>query len=511
MHVRANGLVGIGMVLLFSAAAFAAEVDLRLVDAVEKGDKAAVRDLLGQNVDVNLSQSDGTTALAWAVHRNDMETAELLIGADANVNAVNEYGVSPLSLACTNRNAAMIGKLLAAGADPNAAQWTGETPVMTCARTGSVDGVKAMLDRGASPNAKESQKGQTALMWAVGEKHNEVVRMLIDRGADVQARSESGFTALMFAGQQDNLEAARMLLAAGADVNAATPENGTALVVASASGNEDVALFLAENGADPKVKDADGITALHYAAQKGMTVVSGVDSDPFLAYLFRPNMRDLAKSLLAHGADPNARIEQPPSRLMLMYRPHLRLAGATPFFLAAASGDAELMRMLAGAGADPSLKTEAESTPLMAAAGLGRIPLAARTEEEQTEALEAVKVALELGNDVNAAGERGMTALQGAAAYGSEAIIRFLVDNGADLNQMSKCGETAWSVAMGDPAGLVNRSDRNKVSKSKADLLVQLGADPKVQPLAPEPACQSIRHNAIKDIEYGEHAGSPLL
>jgi hypothetical protein len=76
---------------------------------------------------------------------------------------------------------------------------------------------------------------------------------------------------------------------------------------------------------------------------------------------------------------------------------------------------------------------------------------------------------------------------------------------------MSKCGETAWSVAMGDPAGLVNRSDRNKVSKSKADLLVQLGADPKVQPLAPEPACQSIRHNAIKDIEYGEHAGSPLL
>jgi ankyrin repeat protein len=509
MRVRANGLVGMGIVLLVSVAAFAAEVDLRLVEAVEKGDQSAVRALLGQNVDVNLSQADGTTALAWAVHRNDMETAELLIGAGANVNVANEYGVTPLSLACTNRNAAMIGKLLQAGANPNAAQWTGETPVMTCARTGSVDGVKALLDRGASPNAKESQKGQTALMWAIAEKHDEVVRILIDRGADVQARSKSGFTALMFAGQQDALEAARMLVAAGADVNAATPENGTALVVASASGNEDVAIFLAENGSDPNAKDADGITALHYAAQKGMTVVSGVDSDPFLAYLFRPNMRGLAKSLLAHGADPNARIKNPPSRLMLMYRPRLRLAGATPFFMAAASEDAELMRILADAGADPRLPTEAGTTPLMVAAGLGRIPLAQRTEEEQRNALEAVKAAVELGNDVNAAGERGMTALQGAASGGSESIIQFLADSGANVNQMDRCGQTALSVAMGDPEGLVDRSDRHKISKTKADLLRQLGATP--QPFTPLAPCQHIRHNATKDTEYGEFQGlAPL-
>jgi len=511
MGVRAKGLVGIGMLLLLSAAAFAAEVDMRLVEAVEKGDKSAVRDLLGQNVDVNLSQSDGTTALAWAVHRNDTETAELLIGAGANVNAANQYGVSPLSLACTNRNPALIGKLLDAGANPNAAQQSGETPVMTCARTGSVDGVKALLGHEASPNAKESDKGQTALMWAVGEKHDEVVRILIDHGADVKARSKSGFTALMFAGQQGNLEAARMLLAAGADVNAATQENGTALVVASASGNEDVAILLAENGADPNAKDADGITALHYAAQKGMTFVSGVDKDPFLAYLFRPDMRGLAKSLLAHGANPNVRIEQPPSRLMLMYRPRLRLVGATPFFLAAAAGDAELMHMLADAGADPNLTTEAKATPLMAAAGLGLIPLAQRNEEEQKEALEAVRAAVELGNDVNAAGERGMTALQGAASSGSESIIKFLVDHGANLNQMDSCGQTALSIAQGDPAELVNRSDRYKVSKTNAALLLQLGADPKIQPLSPEPACQHIRHNAIKDVETGEYVGTPLL
>jgi hypothetical protein len=194
---------------------------------------------------------------------------------------------------------------------------------------------------------------------------------------------------------------------------------------------------------------------------------------------------------------------------MLMYRPRLRLAGATPFWMAASTGDAELMRMLANAGADPRIPTEAGTTPLMAAAGLGRIPLAQRTAEEQKEALEAVKVALELDKNVNATGERGMTALIGAATGGSEAIIQLLVDSGADINQMDRCGQTALSVAEGDPEGLVDRSDRQKVSKSKAELLRRLGATP--QPFTALAPCQHIRHNATKDTEYGEFQGlAPL-
>jgi len=104
-----------------------------------------------------------------------------------------------------------------------------------------------------------------------------------------------------------------------------------------------------------------------------------------------------------------------------------------------------------------------------------------------------------------------MTALQGAAANGTEAIIQFLVDKGADVNQMDSCGQTALSVALGDPEGLVNRSDRHKVSQTRADLLKRLGADASIRPLTPQGACQTIRHNAIKDIEYGDYAGSPLL
>src|ERR1700719_1938944 len=97
---------------LLSVVSFAAGGgDLRLAEAVQKGDREAVRSLLKQRADVNAAQADGATALSWAVHRDDLETAGLLIQAGANVNAANDYGVPPLSLACGNGNASMVEKL----------------------------------------------------------------------------------------------------------------------------------------------------------------------------------------------------------------------------------------------------------------------------------------------------------------------------------------------------------------------------------------------------------------
>src|SRR5262245_24910032 len=79
-------------IALVAAAGFAAPAeDLRLIDAVKNRDRAAVRVLMDQHVNVNAAQPDGTTALAWAVNRDDQETADLLIRAGAKVNTVNDY------------------------------------------------------------------------------------------------------------------------------------------------------------------------------------------------------------------------------------------------------------------------------------------------------------------------------------------------------------------------------------------------------------------------------------
>ncbi len=524
------------MLSLLAVATLAAEDDLRLVEAAKNSDREAVRSLLQQQVDVNTPQPDGATALAWAAYRNDLETTDLLIHAGADVNAANDYGMTPLALACSKGSAAMVGKLLQAGADPNAAQWTGVTPLMTCARAGSADAVKSLLARQADVNAKDTRRGQTGLMWAVAQQHTEVVRLLIEQGADVNVKthmpggftplqfltygvrrrdpsgpdklepgdvhpnpssSRGGFTALMFAARQGDMDSARLLVDAGANVNAFSPDYGSALVVAASSGHEPVALFLLEKGADPNGTDIWEFAPLHYALADGITAI-GMSRKriPTDRYWLRSNMPELVRSLLEQGANPNARVGKgfPPFNYPAFVRttgnsmPQIRQPGATPFLLAAASFDARLMRLLHSHGADPLQTTDEGTTPLMVAAGMGRLD--DLTGEEKKMALEAVKLAVELGGDVNAvnvnaSNQDGRTALAAAAYLGVISIIQFLADQGADLEAADRYGQTALSIAQGIPPkikGNDKRFRRGRPRKDTAALLLKLGATPRRAP-----------------------------
>ena len=492
----------VSLVSLLSVAGFAAtSSDLRLVEAVRQGDKETVRSLLKEDADVDSRQADGATALAWAAYRDDLGIAELLIDAGANVNAANDYGATPLLLACDNGSAAMVDKLLQAGADANAAVWSEETVLMSCARTGNVEAVKSLLAHGAAVNAKETRQGQTALMWAAAHKHPDVVRALIERGADVNAHTKRGFTPLMFAAQQGDLDSARMLLAAGANVNAVTNEESlwpgeAALLVASASGHEALAIFLLNNDADPNAADANGLTAMHFAMMRGLALISRVRTRRFAPHLIRPNMVELVKALLAHGANPNARVRKAPGADPLSIGDKLLQTtnttppagsvspvGATAFLMAALSYDANLMRILVAGGADPLLATEENVTPLMVAAGLTRwrnsgAPL---TEEDETGALEAVKLAVELGADVNAADNNaGLTALHGAAFNGSNRLVQFLAEKGANLDARDKAGQTPLHKALNIKPDVLQPNLIPNIlwGRSSADLLLKLGATP---------------------------------
>src|SRR5262245_3440703 len=131
--------MGVLMCTLAVAGLSAAGTDPRLVEAAKLQDKAAIRALLAQNVDVRSSDPSGATALHWAAHWNDLETADLLIRAGANVNAATDNGVTPISEAATNASMAMAAILLKADADANALTATGETVLMTAARTGNAN------------------------------------------------------------------------------------------------------------------------------------------------------------------------------------------------------------------------------------------------------------------------------------------------------------------------------------------------------------------------------------
>ena len=404
-------------------AAFAAASDLRLTDAAKERDTEAVRTLLNEGVDVNAPQGDGATALSWASYWDDIAMAHLLIRAGAQVNIANELGVTPLALACNNRNSDMVEILLEAGANPNTAQWSGQPPLMVCARTGNVAAVRLLLNWSANVNAREAERGQTALMAAVAGKHLDVVEALIEHGAEVNARTESGFTPLKFAAQQGGLESARVLVANGANVNSIAEKYGNALTVATASGHESVSLFLLNAGSDPNVADTNGITPLHYSLARGMAeIISAAPTSAYDdAYKVRPsNMRELAKALLDHGANPNVRIK----KVLITFGTTVGLHGpgvpsmvdATPFLLAATSADVDLMRKLLNAGADPQLRGEGNTTSLMSAAGGAWNGY--RRENEKQQALEAVKLLVELGVDVNEANSGGETPITRRGLHG---------------------------------------------------------------------------------------------
>jgi ankyrin repeat protein len=465
MRIRTLLLLAALAVSALPAGAARAEeaADLSLADAARNGDRAAVQALLGNHASPDVADPDGTTALIWAAGHNDLAMAALLLGAGADVMAANEYGATALyAAAAADAEAAMIERLLAAGADPNAHLLSGETALMEAARQGNLATVHALMEGHADPNAQEMNGGQNALMWAISERHAAVTEELVRRGADIAARSKAGFTPLMFAAQQGDTDSARILLAAGASPNEVMPRTGlTPLLLASAMGRAKVAALLLDHSADPDAVAASGFSALHYAARRrGAAAVT------------------IIAALIKHGAKPNVRLNQKkPSET-----PNgVVLQGATPLALAADINNIESVKALIDGGADPLIPTTLGTTPLMLAAGAGTDVVRSRSPAERTVAIATVKLLVEHGSDVNAAGQFGWTALHSATYQGLNDVIAFLVGKGAKLDVKDGFGQTPLSISNtiitkevsshGYQAPRIFRRDT-------AELLLRLGATP---------------------------------
>ena len=485
----------------------ATAADAPLIEAAKSGDAARVAALLAEGADARSASRDGTTALHWAARAASTETVERLLEAGADPTIANRYGITPLALAAENGEPAVVAALLAAGADPNTATPAGETVLMVAARTGRVPVLDQLLSAGATVDATESWRGQTALMWAAAENNADAVARLLASGADVEARSSTGLTPLLFAVREGQIDATRALLAGGADVNAGV-NNTTAstgsytpaatghtspLALALINAHFQLAADLLDAGADPNAFDARGslLHALAWIRRPG----SGRPPEQS-GHL---DSLELARRLLAQGADPNVRIAwqeipfevdlgivKPPPNISVG-RNYISFIGATPFYLAAKHADLELMELLVDYGADPLTPTGQRVTPLMAAAGLGFWdgespgPLNGTPERVR---LEAVKATLAFGNDLHAVTDfgdtelegdgvdlllrhplnllemdaqrdrgdmrwGGCTALHGAAMMGSNLIVQYLIDQGADVNARNNIGWTPRMVAEG--------------------------------------------------------------
>jgi ankyrin repeat protein len=337
---------------------------------------------------------------------------------------------------------------------------------MTASRVGSVPAVRALLAYGANVNARESWRGQSPLMFATVENHVDVVRLLLEVGADVNARSltvnfpavttggggvtldrhTGGLTSLMIAARQGAIETGKVLLAAGAAVNLTEPQYGfTAMQTALFNGHYQFAKLLIENGA--QVNDG----SLYLA----------VEMRNLATYNNRPNppetegdlsALDIVSLLLANGADPNLpytkRIPPRQAQGTIAVPP-----GATPLYRATRATDLQTVRVLLDKGANAGQAARDGSTPIMVASGFGA--RAAASDDEFTDLgpradpLDAIKLFVEKGADVNAVNNQGNTALHYAAQQGSARIIEFLASKGARFDVKNKQGRLAIDLASG--------------------------------------------------------------
>jgi ankyrin repeat protein len=523
-------IAGVVFLLLPVAGFGAGAADV--ADAVMRGDGASLRQLIEQHADVNMPQADGATALHWAVFHSDKEMVELLLRAGANPKVANRDGATPLWLASINGDAAIIAALLKAGADPNEHLPLGRTPLMAAARTGKVDAIKVLLDHGAAVNTKETLRGTTPLMWAADEGHAAAIKLLIEHGADIQARSDpaergrgpalgkandprkqvaalgaalaagkaldlrdlsglrgdnngiagnvntgqanagqanagagagrgrggaagadqgfdqnddaavaafgfrgrpapkdgGGLTPLVYAARADDRDSVKVLLDAGADINQVTNYGWSPLLVATQNRYYKLGAYLIERGADVNLPNKGGWTPL-YLATDNRNIESGdyPVRKPDIDHL------DFIRLLLDKGANVNARMKDSTETRTVFTNQWLDENGATAFLRASQSGDLALMKLLLEHGADPKIPTALGVTALQVAAGIGWVE--GITYEWSPEAsLEAVKMLIELGLDVNAQADTGRTALHGAAHKGRTDVIQVLADHGARLD-----------------------------------------------------------------------------
>jgi ankyrin repeat protein len=498
-------LVSVALCLWGSWAVLSA-AEATLLDAVERGDRAAALQLLAKKADPNAPGPDGTTAIMYAAANDDLELVRALIKAGANVRTKNQFGTSALTEAAIVGSASIIDVLLKAGADPNTRNPEGETPLMAVARSGNVAAAKVLVEAGADVNAKESWGGQSALMWAAAQSQPEMVKFLASRGADLNARgvvrqwerkviteprpkdmNKGGFTPLIYAAREGCVECARHLIAAGADPDLEDPDRVTPLNMALLNLHFEVAKYLIEAGADVDKWDLYGRSPLYMAADVSTLPVKGNGAMAVLPSQDSVTALDVARLLLEKGANPNLRLKRrPPYRDVPQDRggDSILAQGATPLLRAARAGDAPFVELLLKHKALVDLPSKEGVTPLMAAAGIEFGDRVTRGRNRTTEGvLATMRLLLEAGADINArmvterrpvvaegtsqaaafaVTLRGrpsqvpspfavphQTALHGAAQRGLTAFVKLLAENGADLQVQDANGRTPLDLAKG--------------------------------------------------------------
>ncbi|HZI78469.1 MAG TPA: ankyrin repeat domain-containing protein [Vicinamibacterales bacterium] len=453
--------------------------------AVQRGNVELVNLLVRSGANVKAATREGVTPLWMASLNGDADALGALIEAGADANEKLPLGRTPLMIASRTGNVAAMAVLLDKGADPNAKDTLrGTTPVMWAADEGHAPAIKLLIDRGADLKARSNPapRGRGPALGKANDPRKQVAAqgaaLAAGRALDLgdlsalgggrgigggggggrgrgaargrgdganfdqddaavaagigrnrNAPSDGGqLTPLVYAVRANDLDSVKVLLDAGADVNQTTGYGWSPLLVATQNRYYELGKYLLDRGANPNLGNKGDWVPLYLATDN-----RNIESGDYPVRKGDMDHLDFIRLLLDKGANVNARLKDSTETRTVFTNQWLDENGATAFLRASQSGDVELMKLLIGRGADPKINTVLNVSPLHVAAGIGWVE-GITYEWSPKATLEAVKMLVDLGLDVNLQADTGRTALHGAAHKGRADVIQVLADHGAKLD-----------------------------------------------------------------------------
>jgi ankyrin repeat protein len=364
------------------------------------------RILLEHGAEVNVGNNESKTPLhllfenGYSDEEDLFDIARLLIehGADVNIRAADEW--APLHWAAFDGRLSIASLLLEHGARVNAENEESEVPLLLVSRgnynsdeQGS-DVARLLLERNANVNAPAKNKW-TPLHWAAFNGRLEITRLLLDHGANTNVGNDYGETPLHLVSASKNdsqhcVGITSLLLKCAADTNALDKGHATSLHWAAFKGRLEIARILLYHGANANAKNDQGETPLHLVSR-------GKCDSPEVGVL-------IVCLLLEHGADINARTK----------------SKWTPLHSASFNGGLKIMTELLDKGANANAENDQGETPLHLVSRSNHIP------EEQGVGI--AELLLERGSDTKARDNDNTTPLQLARYRGKLDIARVLLD-----------------------------------------------------------------------------------
>jgi uncharacterized protein len=430
-----------------------------LMLSARSGNPDAVRLLLEAGADVNAKEpTRGTTALMWAAEQKHPAAVKALLDGGADVAAKSGAAGLPRNYMSQKVNVANVETAMNRWREAVKNNRSYEQQLAFEEANGKKvqrllpDFGKddlASIARFAAQAASQFGAGLDQILEFItpqlesnGRNVEEFNKLFREQQAEAQAaandtdivvaglvgRGGGGLTAMTFAAREGDLASAKSLVAAGADINQTTEYGWTPLLTATNNRHYQLATWLVEHGANVNLANKGGWTPL-YLATDNRNIEGGDYPVP------HPDMNDLEfiTVLLDHGANPNLRVRDDTLTRTIFTMQWFFEAGATPFLRAAQSGDIELMKLLLAHAADPQLATDFGDTALSAAAGIGWVE-GVTYEHSRAANVDAVKLLLGLGLDVNSANRDGRTPLMGAALKGRTEVVQLLLDKGARVD-----------------------------------------------------------------------------